>query len=61
MMNIDPETWRSTSWVIANPPLPPRYRIVMSNTSKSINNMLDKYRDVSWLKLLEGVVDFWGT
>ena len=61
LLNIDPVTWRSTSWVTANPPLPPRYGIMMSNTSKSINNMLDKYRDVGWLKLLEGVVDFWGT
>ena len=61
LMNIEPQTWRSMSWLTADPLLPPRYGIVTSNTSKSINNMLDKYRNVSWLYLLEGVIDFWGT
>ena len=61
LLKINPKRWRSTECASANPTLPPRYDIVASNTSESINNMLENYRDDSWIKLLDGIADFWST
>ena len=55
------EHWHNTQWIKTQkfPPesrLPPRYGMVMSNTSECINSMIDYYRNEGWTDLLEGVL-----
>lgn len=45
---IPQNQWRGTAW-LENLCLPPRYGIVTSNMSESVNNMFEKARDGSWL------------
>ena len=55
IMNIEPTTWRNTSWV-RNQDLPPRYGIVTSNLSESANSMFDSARDCTWLKCIDTIM-----
>ena len=64
LSRIDPKEWRSTAWVeetpTPNPPqpiLPPRYGIVTSNTSESVNAMIATYRCKHWYHILESFLD----
>jgi hypothetical protein len=45
---INDKHWRSTAW-LDDPTLPPRYGIVTSNMSESMNNMFEAARIGSWL------------
>jgi hypothetical protein len=47
--------WRSTSW-LDDPSLPPRYGIVTSNMSESMNNMFEKARSGSWLYSVDTIL-----
>ena len=49
--------WQSTQWLNANPELPPRYGIVTSNTSESVNNMFADARNLGWPEALEKILD----
>ena len=56
--NIDPTCWRSTCWITnENNNLPPRYGVVTSNMSESINNMLNKARICNWLYTIHNIID----
>jgi hypothetical protein len=48
---IDAQVWRSVAW-LQDESLPPRYGIVTSNMSESVNNMFENARDVHWLSSL---------
>ncbi len=48
---IDPQVWRSVSW-LHDESLPPRYGIVTSNMSEATNSMFEDARDVHWLSSL---------
>ena len=49
---IPDNQWRSTAW-LDDTTLPPRFGIVTSNMSESMNNMFSKARDGSWLHSLD--------
>jgi hypothetical protein len=54
--NID-NLWQSTDWNSAGErQLPPRYRIVTSNTSERVNNMFGEARDLGWLEAIDKLV-----
>ena len=53
--------WRGTSWLCEERPLPPRYGIVTSNTSESVNSMFAAAREVGWLEAVEKIVDIIST
>jgi hypothetical protein len=44
---IEQPQWRSTAWM-QDEGLPPRYGIVTSNMSESLNSMFERARDVHW-------------
>jgi hypothetical protein len=44
---IQQPQWRSTAW-LQDEALPPRYGIVTSNMSESLNSMFERARDVHW-------------
>jgi hypothetical protein len=44
---IEQPQWRSTAWM-QDEALPPRYGIVTSNMSESLNSMFERARDVHW-------------
>lgn len=44
---IEEPQWRSTAWLV-DEALPPRYGIVTSNMSESLNSMFERARDVHW-------------
>jgi len=48
---IDPNTWMSTAW-LSDETLPPRFGIVTSNMSESLNSMFDQARDLPWKSCL---------
>lgn len=50
--DIPPSNWRSTTW-LDDDSLPPRYGIVSTNMSESMNNMLEEAREVSWLESVD--------
>ena len=52
---IPEKQWRSTAW-LDDPALPPRFGIVTSNISESMNNMFHKARDGSWLHSLDTIL-----
>ena len=45
--------WRGTSFFHEECPLPPRYGIVASNTSESVNSMFADAQEVGWLKAVK--------
>ena len=47
VQDIDPNQWMSTAW-LSDETLPPRYGIVTSNISESLNSMFDLARDLPW-------------
>jgi Ulp1 protease family, C-terminal catalytic domain/SWIM zinc finger/Transposase, Mutator family len=49
--------WRNSQWVDGERQLPPRFGIVTSNTSESINSMFAKARDLAWMDAIENIVD----
>ena len=56
--NIDPKCWKSSCWIVEeNSNLPPRYGIVTSNMSESINNMLKKARTCNWLNTIHNIME----
>ena len=48
-------SWCSTAW-LDNPNLPPRYGIITTNMSESMNNMLSEARDGSWLETMDYIM-----
>ena len=52
---IPANQWRSTTW-LEDTGLPPRYGIVTSNMSESMNNMFEKARDGSWLQSVDSIL-----
>ena len=55
---IEKNRWRSTEWVQMDSNLPPRYRIVSSNTSESANSMILKFRELSWMECIKSIVEY---
>jgi len=55
--------WRSTQWLSSDSQeqLPPRFGIVTSNTSESVNNMFADARSVGWVEAFEKIVDIMTT
>jgi hypothetical protein len=63
------DLWRSADWLL--PPgrnsldptqvMPPRYGIVTSNTSESVNNMLKPARHVGWLDAIDIIINIMST
>ena len=52
--------WRSSQWYSDSPSpvqLPPRYRIITSNTSESASSLLSEARDLGWLKAVNKILD----
>ena len=50
--------WRSTQWLsVDQGQIPPRYGIVTSNTSESVNNMFADARTVGWVEAAEKIID----
>ena len=56
LQKIDKKTWRSTEWVQSDNRLPPRYGIRTSNSSESVNSMLDEARNLPWMDCIEWIV-----
>ena len=56
LMAIEPNTWRSTSWM-GSDGLPPRYGIYTTNASESANNMFADARKGSWLYTIDTMLD----
>ena len=54
-MTIPDNHWRSTAW-LDDLTLPPRFGIVTSNMSESMNNMFEKARDGSWLNSMDTIL-----
>ncbi|KAG7344893.1 MULE transposase domain containing protein [Nitzschia inconspicua] len=52
---ISANQWRSTAWV-DDPTLPPRFGIVTTNMSESVNSMVGDARDGSWLECTNDIV-----
>ena len=52
---IPANQWRSTAW-LDDLGFPPRYGIVTSNMSESMNNMFEKARDGSWLQSIDSIL-----
>jgi hypothetical protein len=48
---------RGTSWMDERYPLPPRYGILASNSSESVNFMLAEARELGWLEAVEKILD----
>ena len=48
-------SWCSTAW-LDNPTLPPRYGIITTNMSESMNNMLSDARDGSWFETIDFIM-----
>ena len=62
------DLWRSSDWLLPGrnsldptQVMPPRYGIVTSNTSESVNNMLKPARDVGWLDSIDIIIDIMST
>ena len=54
--------WKCSQWIAwQHSNLPPRYGIVTSNTSESVNNMFSEARDLAWMEALEKIVDIMST
>jgi hypothetical protein len=53
--------WRGTSWMDESNPLPPRYGILTSNSSESVNSMLAEARELGWLEAVEKILDVMST
>ena len=49
--------WKSSQWLKVEVPYPPRFGIVTSNTSESINSMFAGARDLPWMGALEQLVN----
>jgi hypothetical protein len=49
--------WHGTSWMNESHPLPPRYGILTSNSSGSVNSMLAEARKLGWLEAVEKILD----
>ena len=49
--------WKSSQWLKVEVPYPPRFGIVTSNTSESINSMFARARDLPWMGALEELVN----
>ena len=47
--------WSNSQWTDSN--LPPRFGIVTSNTSESLNSMFNSARDLPWMDAAEKIVD----
>ena len=47
--------WTNSQWTDSN--LPPRFGIVTSNTSESLNSMFNSARDLPWMDAVEKIVD----
>ena len=47
--------WCSTEWV-QNKDLPPWFGVLMLNTMKLFNSMIDKYCNEGWMELIEGAL-----
>ena len=52
---ISDNSWRSTAW-LDDLTLPPRFGVVTSNMSESMNNMFQKARDGSWLHSMDTIL-----
>ncbi|KAG7374672.1 MULE transposase domain containing protein [Nitzschia inconspicua] len=52
---ISANQWRSTAWV-DDPTLPPRFGIVTTNMSESVNSLVGDARDGSWLECTNDIV-----
>ena len=53
--------WLGTSWTDEECPLPPRYRIVTSNSSESVNAMFADAGEVGWLEAVKKIVNIVST
>jgi hypothetical protein len=49
--------WSNSQWTDSERALPPRFGIVTSNTSESVNSMFNAARDLPWMDALEKMVD----
>ena len=49
------DKWHTCEW-LKNTNLPPRFDILMSNTSGSISSLIDKYHDLGWIEIVVGVL-----
>ena len=48
--------WSNLQWTNSDATLPPRFGIVTSNTSKSVNSMFNSAQDLPWMDALEKMV-----
>jgi Transposase, Mutator family len=53
--SFEPSTWCSTVW-LNDKSLPPRYGIVTTNISESMNNMLSDARECSWIETIDYIM-----
>ncbi len=53
--------WRGMLWMNESHPLPPRYGILTSNSSESVNSMLVEARKLGWLEAVEKILDVMST
>jgi hypothetical protein len=56
VIDIPPDAWRSSQW-IENESLPPRYGIVSTNVSESINMQYDSAREMNWFYCIDSILN----
>jgi hypothetical protein len=56
LLAIENKRWQTTAWA-QDDSLPPRYGIVMSNTSESLNSMFNEFRQGSWCDTVTGILN----
>jgi MULE transposase domain len=56
LLAIENKRWRTTAWA-QDESLPPRYGIVTSNTSESLNSMFNEFRQGSWFDTVTGILN----
>lgn len=56
LCDIPESKWRSTEW-LQKTDLPPRYGITTSNSSESVNSMIEDFRNDGWMELVDGLLD----
>jgi len=56
LRGIPKEQWRRTEWLVRQD-LPPRYGILTSNTSESINGRIDEFRGENWVSLIASLLE----
>ena len=60
-LDVSGVLWKCSQWVDVEQYVPPRFEIIASNTSESVNSMFNAARDLAWMDAIENIVDIMST